>query len=119
MSTEQNLTESDNFSIGAMDAKLALLLIEKPSSTDQELAMKLGISRQTVNRRKRSQTVQKIVRDTLAIPEREVRRLAAKALTRLETLLDHEDPRVKLAATLALVKLSERFMGDNLDSGLW
>jgi hypothetical protein len=96
-----------------------LLLIESHTSTDQELADKLGTTRQTVNRRKNGPAVQKIIRAALAIPEKEMRRLTTKALNRLEALLDHEDPRIKLASALALVKLSERFMGNNLDLGLW
>jgi DNA-binding Lrp family transcriptional regulator len=114
---EQNETKSDSLPIAVIDAKLALYLIEKPASTDQELADKLGISRQTVNRRKNGLAVQKIIRATLALPEKEMRRLAAKALARLETQLDSEDPKMQLTAALAIVKLSERFIGNELSLG--
>ena len=119
MNVGQKSTEFASSSADAIDVKLALLLIETPSATDQELADKLGICRQTANKRKNSSTVQQIVRDTLKISEREMRRLTTKALTRLEALLDHEDPRIKLAATIALVKLNERFIGNNLHLGGW
>jgi hypothetical protein len=110
---EQNATNLDRFPGGAVDAKIASLLIESPSMTDQEIASQVGISRQAVNRRKNAPAVQDLVRSVLAIPEREIRRLTAKALLRLEEMLDHEDPRIKLAATMALVKLSEGLMSDS------
>jgi DNA-binding Lrp family transcriptional regulator len=116
---EQNDSKSNNSSIDAIDAKLALLLIETPSLTDQELAEKLGISRPTVNRRKNGPAVQKIIRATLTIPEKEMRRLATKALARLEAQLDNEDPKIQHAAALALVKLSERFIGNDFSLSLW
>jgi N12 class adenine-specific DNA methylase len=119
MQTGQKSTELASFSADATDVKLAQFLIETPSATDQELADKLGVCRQTVNKRKNSSAVQQIVRDTLKISEREMRRLTTKALARLEALLDHEDPRIKLAATVALVKLNERFIGNNFSLGGW
>ncbi len=119
MQPEQNATKRDKIQLDAVDAKLARLLIETPAMTDQELADKLGISRQTANRRKNGPSVQKLVRTALAIPEREMRRLTTKALARLEALLDDEDPKIKLAAATALAKLSERLIGNSLNMGLW
>lgn len=119
MALEQNATESDTCTPDAIDAQLAHLLIESPSLTDQELADKLGISRQTANRRKNAQAVQKIIRSTLSMPEKEMRRLTKKALSRLEALLDNEDPKVKLSAILALMKYNNTFMGNAIDMGVW
>lgn len=114
MQHEQNATEPDNSRMKAIDAKIALLLVEKPAATDQELAEKIGVSRQTINRRKNGEAVQKFIRGTLEIPQEEIRRLAAKSLVRLEEMMDHEDPRIKLAASLALLKLTP-----DLISGKW
>jgi hypothetical protein len=117
MQAEQNTTKPDNIPLNVIDAKLALLLIESPASTDQELAEKLGISRQTVNRRRKSKGVQKLFRSILAMPEREVRRILSKALARLESMLDNEDPRIQLAAAIALLKLGEGLIGNEMSLG--
>lgn len=76
---EQNLAISDS-DPDVIDIKIAAHLIERPSITDQEIAERLGISRQTVNRRRNSKGVRDTLRSILAIPEREVRRISAKAL---------------------------------------
>lgn len=107
---EQNETDFDNTTLNAFDQRLAILLIENPSSTDSEIADKLGTSRQTINRRKKSKTVQRIIQKTLSIPEDEVRRLTAKAFSRLEKLLDDDNPKIRFAATLSLIKLSNRLV---------
>jgi hypothetical protein len=116
--SEQNTTEPDSPNVDALNARIAAILIESPSATDQEIATTVGLSRQSVNRRRNSPVVQELVRSALAIPEREVRRLTAKALLRLEKLLDDDDPKIRLAATLSLVKLSARLMTNSFEEAL-
>lgn len=106
MDIEQKVTESDCSALDEVDTRIAMLLIEAPTTTDQMIADMLGLTRQTVNRRRNSSGVQKRVKETLSIPERETRRLVAKAMRRLEALLDNPDPKIQLSVTLALLKLS-------------
>jgi predicted transcriptional regulator len=101
MKVEQNETNSDSPQLDEVDAKIAALMVETPAATDQEIADKLGMTRQTVNRRRNAKPVRERVSSALSLPEKEVRRLTAKALVRLESFLDHEDPKIQLAATLA------------------
>ena len=103
MNVGQNTTEEDNFG-AALDYKIALLLIENPSITDQEIGKVVGVCRQTANKHKNAPGVQKIIRETLSIPEKEIRRLTAKAMSRLETMLDDTDPKIRLSAALALIR---------------
>ncbi len=114
METEQNATEPDKIPNDIVDLKITSLLIENPSLTDQEIADQIGVSRQTINRRKNSPEVKGLIHSALSIPQQEVRRLTAKALRRLEELLDHEDAKVRLAATLSLVKLTDKLMSKNM-----
>lgn len=107
---EQNTTKSDTDHVEAAELKIAAMLLESPAITDQEIADKLGLSRQTINRKKNSAVVQSIIKKALSIPEREVRRLTVKALQRLEALLDDDDPRIRLSATLALTRLTGSLM---------
>ncbi|MGZ3781527.1 MAG: HEAT repeat domain-containing protein [Pseudobdellovibrionaceae bacterium] len=115
MNTEQNETKLDSSQMDSINIRIATLLIETPAVTDQEIANQLSLSRQTVNRRRNSHAVQELVRNTLAIPEKEVRRLVSKALLRLEKLLDDEDPKIRLAATLALVKIGSKLMTNSFN----
>jgi len=119
MLDEQFETKTDNSEPDAIDLRLATLLIESPAATDQDLADKVGVSRQTINRRKNGPAVEQLIRNSLALPEREMRRVTAKALSRIEELLDHEDPKIKLAATVALLRINSRFMGETLAVGFW
>lgn len=104
---EQNRTERDNDSLDACDLKIARTLIETPAITDDELGKLLGLSRQTINRRRNSDSVKRLLREALSISEKEIRRLSSKALSRLEALLDHEDPRIILSACAALLKVGD------------
>lgn len=104
--------------VDPMDLQIATLLIENPSITDHDIAEKVGISRQTVNRRRNSPSVREFVFSVLSIPQREVRRVTAKALMRLEQLLDDPDPEIRLKATIALAKLTPRLMTDEIEACL-
>ncbi len=120
---EQNATNFDNEKFpseitDSIDVRIASMLIENPAVTDQDIATKLGVSRQTINRRRNSAPVREFVFSVLSIPQREVRRVTAKALIRLEQFLDDPDPEIRLKATIALVKLTPRLMTDAIEASL-
>lgn len=120
---EQNQTNCDTEKfpselIDPMDIQIATMLIENPAVTDQDIATRLSISRQTVNRRRNSPSLREFVFSVLSIPQREVRRVTAKALMRLEQLLDDPDPETRLKATIALAKLTPRLMTDEVEARL-
>lgn len=104
---EQNVTESDSLkTIGdEIDKFIAKAIIENPSITDQALANSLNISRQTINRRRNSDHVKQLVSEIIAIPQDEVRRLSAKAMSKLDQLIGDTDPRIALAASLGILKI--------------
>lgn len=103
-------TNDDKIKSASLNHAIASLLIENPSITDQEISEKIGLCRQSVNTHRNSKEVCKLLKESLSIPVDEVRRISAKALVRLEQMLDHEDPKIRLTATLSLLKLIEKFM---------
>jgi DNA-binding Lrp family transcriptional regulator len=109
---EQNATKNDNFiaKCDEVDRSIAFYAIENPSITDEEIAQKLKLSRQTVNRRRRGAAVSAIVEKTLALPKRELRRVVVKSMSRLEALLDDPDPRIVLMASSQLLKFGSSGM---------
>ena len=108
---KQNATKSHKKKPGTdvLDRAIALNLIQRPGLTDEEIARELGVSRETVNRRKNMQSVTAIINHSLALPTKEIRRLMAKAFTKLEHHLDDPDPRVSLVAATQLLKFGGAF----------
>ena len=105
---EQNETKTDKFD--EVDLHIVQRILKTPTVTDQEIATDLGISRQTVNRRRTSSGVKSMIRKQLSLSELEVRRLALKAFQSLERLMDSEDPRIQLAASTAILRLAENLV---------
>ena len=104
---EQIGTESDSLkTIGdEIDKFIAKAIIENPSITDQALANSLNISRQTINRRRNSDQVKQMISEIIAIPQDEIRRLSAKAMSKLVHLITDLDPRIALTASLGILKI--------------
>lgn len=110
---EQNLTILDKVyepDLDALDIAIVRELIENPATTDLQLAEKLVTSRQTINKRRNSKGVRTKLIDALSLTEKRIRRLAAKALNRLEQALDDPDPKIRLAAAGLLAKPSLKLM---------
>jgi len=102
--TKQNATVSE------FDRALAVRLIENPSATDEKLAIWLQVSRQTINRHRNSEVVQSLVGEALTIPVKELQRLLAKSLMKIETHLDDSDPRISLPAAVQIIKMSSKLL---------
>jgi DNA-directed RNA polymerase sigma subunit (sigma70/sigma32) len=99
LGSEHNKTNSDNFiETDEVDQAIASELILNPTITDQELANKFGITRQTINRRRRSDAVQSIVGESLSINDQRVRDIFSKSLSKLVELMNSEDPVIALGA---------------------
>lgn len=105
---EQNATKGDNFD--EVDAFIVGRILHSPAVTDLELANSLGVSRQTVNRRRNSSEVRRSIKDQLSLSEHEVRRLTLKSFKRLESLIDHEDPRIQVAASSIFIRLAAKLI---------
>lgn len=85
-------------------------LLSDPTQTDDGIAKKIGLSRQTVNKRRNSKSVQEEIKAKMEISSKRVEAVASKAWARLEELLEHPDPRIKLSAASAIIKAtSDRF----------
>ena len=119
---EQNTTKYDTHQISmsadSLVMRIASLLIETPSITDQEIADQVGLGRQAVNRRRNSEPVKQLIQSILSIPKREIRRITAKALHRLEQLLDDPNPEIRLNSTIALTRLAPNLMTDDIEAAL-
>lgn len=102
---EQDATKRDK-SPDETDRLIASILVEMPSITDEDLSRRLGLSRQTTNRRRRSKTVQDLIAEAISLPSKELRRLIAKGMRRIEALLENSDPRVQLGAANCLIRLT-------------
>jgi hypothetical protein len=107
---EQNKSKSDSSEPDFLDTVIVSKLIERPAATDQEIADELGVSRQTISRRKNGPGVKKMLRATLLVPESLVRRMIIKSLDRLEYLLDDPDPKIRLTVSLAFLRLGSDFV---------
>lgn len=114
---EQNATNFDIAAVNedlpaldSIDLKIVGYILQNPASTDAEISTAVGVSRQTINRRKNSEPVQSKLRHLLSLPETEVRRLSVLALRKVEDILRCGDPRLEFGAAVALLKLSERFI---------
>lgn len=101
---------NDTSNLAPVDFKIAQCLIQRPASTDSELANALGLSRQTINRRRNSDAVQAYLHQALSLPEKEMRRLCVLALQKVEATLQCGDPRLEFGAAVALMKLGEKFI---------
>jgi len=106
--SEQNGAECDN--LDELDHKIVHFLIERPSISDRELGDELGIGRQTANRRRRSQRVQKRLIEILSLTEKRMRRVSVKAMRRIEDLLDDPNPKIRLDAAKSLIELGPSLM---------
>lgn len=100
---EQNQTKSDTFD--ELDRAVARLVIENPSISDLQIAKQFGVTRQTVNRRRNSDAVKKLVAHALSLPTEEIKRLVAKSLCVLERHIGSKDPRISLTAIGQIMKL--------------
>jgi hypothetical protein len=105
---DQNVTEPDKIEDpAALDRAIANNLVLNPSTTDQELANLLGVSRATINRRKNCKAVQSLIKETLDIPRVEIQRLTLKALQKMADLLEDVDPKIQISAASQLLRLAE------------
>ena len=99
------------------DRAIAMILVQNPTWTDQEIASKLNLSRATINRRRSSSRVMNVTEEIMAIPKYEIRRVTSKAFRKLEELIDDLDPRIALQASLNFLKLGielrEELKGSN------
>ena len=114
---EQKVTKCDS-SRSEVPLTLARLLFENPSATDSELGAKLGLTRQTVNRLRRSPKVQSLVREAIRLPADEIRRVVRRAFAKLEALLEAPDPRIQLMAATQLAKLMETALQKTLEGAV-
>ncbi len=88
-----------------IDRAIAILLIENPNITDEEIGIRIDLCRQTVNRRRLGDGVKTVVGEMTSIPKSEIKRVVSKAFKKLESLIDDVDPRIALQASLNLLKL--------------
>lgn len=90
--------------LDSVDQAIAKAVIENPTVTDEKIADSLGISRQTVNRRRNHPKVLFDVQRSLQVSEVDVKRLRKLAITRLENLVCSSDERIALGAVAILAK---------------
>lgn len=95
-----------------VDQRIAFEISHQPGISDAELGRRLGISRSTANRRRRSNAVQSEVTDAFKISIEDVKKLSVRSLETLAKLLDSPNPRIALGSATQLVRLS-------LDLGLF
>lgn len=95
-----------------VDQRIAFEISNQPGISDAELGRRLGISRSTANRRRRSNVVQSEVSDTFKISIEDIKKLSARSLETLAKLLESPNPRIALGAATQLVRLG-------LDLGLF
>lgn len=105
-----------NYETDDLNRALAIIIIGNPAATDDEISTKLNICRKTANKRRNSPEVRKLVADALSIPKAEVARLMAKALSKMDQLLDSPDPRISFSAANAVLKFGEQFVSQPLVS---
>lgn len=106
---EQKLTIIDTFTekekLNSLDQQIVHLLLTQPTITDTELATKLGVSRQTINKRRNSEVVRERLSKVLSISEKRIRRLVALSLDQLEVFLSDPDPKLRMMSALSILKL--------------
>lgn len=106
-SSEQNETKFDDFD--ELNQSIAQELIFSPAITDVRLAQKFNISRQTANRRRRSEGVQKILAETLSIKEKNLREVFGRSILKLVELMNHSEPAIALGAAKQISSLGKDF----------
>ena len=107
MNDEQNRTNCDiSPKPSGIDFAIVRELISDPSATDMDIAQKVGVSRQTINRRRNSTGVKSVLAEGWKVSGEDVRRLVGKALNRLELALDSPDERIAIVAATQLIKLA-------------
>ena len=97
--------QTDTLDSDHINQQIVKLLLTQPSITDAEIGKNLGVSRQTINKRRNSEAVRARLGDILSISEKRIRRLVALSLDQMETFLTDPDPRLRMASALAILKL--------------
>lgn len=107
---EQKATKED--SCNEVDVAIVSILTSNPAISDRELGEQLGLSRQTVNRRRNSQVVKELLKSRIedSFTQDDIKRLIAKSMRAVEQCLDSHDERIRLAAAIPMVRL----MSDSL-----
>jgi hypothetical protein len=89
-----------------IDIKILELSLANPHTTDEEIGKVVGLTRESVLRRKQRAGYQSLLTPTLNITQSCLERIFKKAINELETLLDDPDSRIRLTA----ISLALKFM---------
>jgi len=91
-----------------IDCKILEILMNNPSQTDQEIGSKVGLSRESVSRRRHREGFQVILKETFNNNLTALDVLYKKSISILDSLLDNADPKVQLGA----ISLIQKFLPD-------
>ena len=108
-SIEQNESNDDRIEPEAIDYSIMKEIIQNPTITDQALGEKFDLSRQTVNRRRNSIIVKKLIKDALSIQEQNLRDVFARSLLKLTELMNHSDTKISLEAAKHVSAIGKGF----------
>lgn len=88
----------------SIDQDIVSAILREPSITDLELATRLGVSRQTVNKRRNSMPIKEAIQRHHCILRADIERVSKQALVVLSELLSHHDDRLRLGAATVVTK---------------
>lgn len=121
--TNPSLQNSTNFDKNAdlLDHQIVECLIAQPGLADKDIARKLGVSRATINKRRKHGGAKFLLESTFKLKQETLKRLAIMCLKKLEQHVGDSDPRISIAACGLILRSVEtlRAIADvNDDSGL-
>ncbi|MCK6598843.1 MAG: AsnC family protein [Bdellovibrionaceae bacterium] len=90
------------------DQKILDISVNNPHITDSEIAQKVGLTRESVVRRRKREGYQFLLKDSAKSTKLKLEEIATKAVAELDVLVCDPDPKVRIAAiALALKYLPE------------